>query len=353
MSFLPLLLCSALTALDDDRVGSARQGSLLVCPPVGIDASGALNEGQGQSNIAGGGAEAELLLVHDHPNDIAIRLLVRGSSGQYERFEPLPGDTIRTFDLLDLLAPLNASQGHVVVVACNLQGEPIAHNQLSGSVRFQGFSDTAELPVAAFRAIAGTTGDALPTPEHLSLDGVEYAVPGNRQVLDFYAVGSSPVMGQPVRTQLGVVPLDFDFTARNPEPSSTQLRFEIWNENEVKFSGTTHCFEGMGWVDLADLNGPTNHFRRQFLGTDSGKARLDTIANPSCGDRPAAPALVAWVLNDFGVGTSGRMLRSTGRQPSAFHIPTMSAPEESGVEVDNPDRIGDDSGNKRDSVPAR
>ncbi len=353
MSFLPLLLCSALTTLDDDRVGSARQGSLLVCPPVGVDPTAPPFGGPLQSNFSGDVAQAELVLVHDHPNNIGLRLLVRGSSGQYERFEALPGDTIRTFDLVALLAPLNVSQGHVVVVACNLQGEPIAHNQLSGSVRFQSFSDTAELPVAAFRAIPGTTGEVLPTPEHLSLDGVEYAVPGNRQVLDFYAVGSSPVMGQPVRTQLGVVPLDFDFTGRNSEGSSTQLRFEIWNENEVKFSGTTHCFEGMGWVDLAELNGPTNHFRRQYLGTDSGKARLDTIANNSCGERSAAPALVAWVLNDFGAGTSGRMLRSTGRQPSAFHIPTMSQPEESGAEVDNPDRIGDDSGNKLDSVPGR
>ena len=54
-------------------------------------------------------------------------------------------------------------------------------------------SDTAELPVAAFRAIPGTTGQALPSPEQLSLDGVEYAVPGNRQVLNFYAVGATPI----------------------------------------------------------------------------------------------------------------------------------------------------------------
>ena len=146
-------------------------------------------------------------LAHDHPSDIAIRLLVRGSTGQYERFEALPGDTIRTFDLVGLLAPLNVAEGHVVVVACNLQGEPIAHNQLSGSVRFRSMNDTAELPVAVFRAIPGTTGQALPSPEQLSLDGVEYAVPGNRQVLDFFAVGATPILGRPVRTQLGVVPL--------------------------------------------------------------------------------------------------------------------------------------------------
>ena len=344
MGLLPLILCSALMLLDDDRVGSARQGSLLVCPPVGGGGSGALGDV---------GSEAELVLVHDHPKNVAIRLLVRGSIGQYERFEALPGDTIRTFDLVSLLAPLNVSEGHVVVVACNLQGEPIAHNQLSGSVRYQSMGDTAELPVAAFRALSGTTGQALPSPELLSLDGVEYAVPGNRQVLDFFAVGSKPVLNRPVRTQLGVVPLDFDFSGRNPERSSTQLRFEIWNENEVKFSGTTHCFEGMGWVDLADLNGATNHFRRQFLGTESGKARLDTSANTSCGEPASAPALVAWVLNDFGAGLSGRMLRSTGRQPSNIHIPTFSQPEESGTPVDKGSLLGDSSVKAEIAVPTR
>ena len=350
MSLLPLLLCSALMTLDDDRVGSTRQGSLLVCPPVGGREIG--GGGGGSAPFGDVGCEAELVLVHDHPNDIAIRLLVRGSIGQYERFEVLPGDTIRTFDLMGLLAPLNVAKGHVVLVACNLQGVPIAHNQLSGSVRFRCMGDTAELPVAVFRAIPGTTGQALPSPEHLSLDGVEYALPGNRQVLDFYAVGSSPVLGQPVQTQLGVVPLDFDFTGRNPKRTSTQLRFEIWNENEVKFSGTTHCFEGMGWVDLADLNGPTNHFRRQFLGTESGKARLDTRANTSCGAPTSAPPVVAWVLNDFGAGISGRMLRSTGRQSSTIHIAPVSEPEEYGNTVDRTFSTGDGSVKTRVPVPS-
>ena len=351
MGFLSLLLCSALITLDDDRVGSNRQGSLLVCPPVG---GGDFMVPSGLRNRPiEGGSEAELILVHDHPKDIAIRLLVRGSSGQYERFEALPGDTTRTFDLVGLLAPLNVAEGHVVVVACNLQGEPIAHNQLSGSVRFQSMNDTAELPVAAFRAMTGTTGQPMPSPQQLSLDGVEYAVPGNRQVLDFYAVGSSPVLGRTLRTKLGVVPLDFDFTERAPARSSTQLRFEIWNENEVKFSGTTHCFAGMGWVDLADLNGSTNHFRRQFLGTESGKARLDTNANSSCGEPASAPALVAWVLNDFGAGLSGRMLRSTGRQPSTIHIPAVSKPEESGTAVDKGSFFGDSSVNTGVAVPSR
>ena len=319
MGILPLLLCSALLMFDDDRVGSSRQGSLLVCPPVSTEIHD----------------DVSLLLVHDHPSDVAIRILVRASSGRYERLEPLSGDTARQFDLLDLLAPLGASQGHIFILVCDLEGQPIAHNQISASVRLQSASDVTELPVAVFRALSGSTGEVLPTPEHVSLDGVEYGLPGNRHVLDFFAVGAMPVMGLPVDTKLGVVPLDLDFSDRNTVGTATQLRFEIWNENEVKFSGTSHCFDGMGWVGLEDLNGSTNHFRRLFLGTDSGKARLDTFANTSCAANVTAPALVAWVFSDFGSGQqSGRMLRATGRQSAALHIPVSSAPEESGATVD-------------------
>ena len=90
--------------------------SLLVCPPVGV---GDVVDGIQTNRLE------PTFLVHDHPNDIAIRLLPDHT--KYERFEALPGDTIRTFDLVGMLAPLNVAEGHVVVVACNLQGEPIAH----------------------------------------------------------------------------------------------------------------------------------------------------------------------------------------------------------------------------------
>ena len=106
-------------------------------------------------------------------------------------------------------------------------------------------------------------------------------------------------------------------------------------------------------MDLADLNGTTNHFRRQFLGTESGKARLDTSANTSCGEPTSAPALVAWVLNDFGGGLSGRMLRSTGRQPSTIHIPSGPEPEDSGATVDRAADTGDASVKTLGPVPSR
>ena len=132
----------------------------------------------------------------------------------------------------------------MVVVACNLQGEPIAHNQLSGSVRFRSMSDTAELPVAVFRAIPGTTGQALPSPEQLSLDGVEYAVPGNRQVLDFYAAGATPIPSRrcgPNQWCLWIL-----ISADEYRTPNTQLRFEIWNER----SGSREPPASKAWAGL-------------------------------------------------------------------------------------------------------
>ena len=215
---------------------------------------------------------------------------------------------------------------------------------------FRSMSDTAELPVAAFRAIPGTTGQALPSPEQLSLDGVEYAFLATVRCWTsmrlvprrFWAVRFGPNWGWCLWISIS--------PDRNTERSSTQLRFEIWNENEVKFSGTTHCFEGMGWVDLSDLNGTTNHFRRQFLGTKPGKPGSIPVPTPRVESQ--LRRLVAWVLNDFGPGLSGRMLRSTGRQPSTIHIPTVSQPEESGTAVDRDASAGDGSVKARLLSPA-
>ena len=82
MGILPLLLCSALMTLDDDRVGSTRQGSLLVCPPVGV--GDVVDGSRLQNRPTEVGAETELFLVHDHP-EIAISLLI-GLNGSVRAF---------------------------------------------------------------------------------------------------------------------------------------------------------------------------------------------------------------------------------------------------------------------------
>ena len=116
----------------------------------------------------------------------------------------------------------------------------------------------------------------------------------------------------------------------------------------MKFSGTSHCFEGMGWVDLADLNGTTNHFRASFWEPKVGKPGSTPV--PTARVEPAsAPALVAWVLNDLELR---RMLCSTMptfNHPHPNRLPTRRIGNHCGQRS----LVGDNSVKTEGAVPSR
>jgi len=69
-------------------------------------------------------------------------------------------------------------------------------------------------------------------------------------------------------------------------PVTTKASFSIWNQNEVKFSGTHRCITCWDQTLLRDYDIP-NHFLRDNLQTDKGKARIDGLASQLC-DNPLA-----------------------------------------------------------------
>ncbi len=61
----------------------------------------------------------------------------------------------------------------------------------------------------------------------------------------------------------------------------TKATMWIWNQNEIKFTGLHRCV--VFWDQhLLSLYGIPNHFLRQNLHTDKGKARIDGIASQLC-----------------------------------------------------------------------
>jgi hypothetical protein len=55
---------------------------------------------------------------------------------------------------------------------------------------------------------------------------------------------------------------------------------DVWNMNEVKFSGAYRCVECWSEASLRETN--ANHFQAQFLQTKHGKARIDGLASHYC-----------------------------------------------------------------------
>ncbi len=117
-----------------------------------------------------------------------------------------------------------------------------------------------------------------------------------------------------------------------PRCTETKAKFDIWNENEVKLSGTERCLceWDSQWLGLYN---PPNHFLRTYLTTDKGKARIDGITSPVvCGDDSVDAPLL-------GISTtavyffSGKLEKATkelvgmGRQPGQIiYTPTEIPP---------------------------
>lgn len=84
----------------------------------------------------------------------------------------------------------------------------------------------------------------------------------------------------------------------------TKAKFDIWNENEVRFSGTERCIYSWDQEYLSQYTGLglANHFHRWALQTNKGKARIDGLRSPVvCGNEsiPAPFLGVAARLLDF------------------------------------------------------
>jgi hypothetical protein len=110
----------------------------------------------------------------------------------------------------------------------------------------------------------------------------------------------------------------------NPCPI-TKAKFEIWNMNEVRFSGTERCM--ISWdqryLSVYTPFGIANHFLRQALQTDKGKARIDGVRSPVvCGEESiAAPLLgVAAELLFFGNGVDWAATNLVGAGAEAGRI---------------------------------
>jgi uncharacterized repeat protein (TIGR01451 family) len=86
-------------------------------------------------------------------------------------------------------------------------------------------------------------------------------------------------------------------------PRCTSARVAIWNQNEIRFSGTERCVCEWDSTLLTGYGVIANHFLRTSIQTDRGKARIDGLFNPNCGadtvDSEPLPLL----------GTASRLLR--------------------------------------------
>jgi len=181
-------------------------------------------------------------------------------------------------------------RGFVVAWAVNDDNEEIRFNHLSGAATIIHYSKgtAMEYEPWAFQSVNPNIvhGQQTGTPGTINLDGVEFGAAYDFLLLNFTASGStalsSPGFGTLVGsdTDLTLHPASLD--VRNVgEPVITKAIFDVWNENEQKFSGANQCVTCWNQTLLSDYGFP-NHFTVATLQTEFGKARMDGVAGSQC-----------------------------------------------------------------------
>jgi len=230
------------------------------------------------------------------------------------------------------------ARGYVIAIAADSLHRPVRWNHLTGVATIVNYrsGDAWEYNAYAFQALAGTNnGQVLNDQGVLRLDGQMYDSGFNRLLLEFIASGSTAFSGggQVIThdTDLTLMILDQDLRQDYVGPFITLASFEIWNQNEVSFSGQRYCFTKWNQSLLSSKGG---HFLVQNLQTNRGRARIDGVRSPVvCGPSSGAYSLLglaAKVLRfaNGDVATAGTNLVGVGTESATIRYDLWSEPDE-------------------------
>lgn len=275
-----------------------------------------------------------------------------------------PGDPPGRPNLDPAHAGTRVLRGYVVAWAVDREGREIRWNHLSGSVTVVDYESVSAWSYApwtfhshsvphgmqpsnclAVNKESGQCVDGGVLPGRLDLDGHEYDACPDKLLFEFWAAGSEvpgpPDQGQGVEisTSLLLFPCEIDLRQDGIGPVTTKARFDIWNQNEVHFSGTERCITcwDLTLMESYTTFGVANHFHADMLQTDRGKARVQGLASQVCdtGDRVTRQtALLGMVLKslhfDLSKGKSSVPMGIQGYEAGSISYDVIEPPDEKG-----------------------
>lgn len=189
-------------------------------------------------------------------------------------------------------------RGFIAAWAVGDDGEPIRWNHLAGGLVTVNYAKSfawEASPIAA-QVVDPTVahGTSVGTPGTVKMDGLSYSQLPSLLMLEFRAEGSTAYSGPATivagRTDLTLMPMDADLRSGGDGPVTTKVHADVWNENEVKLSGSYRCITCWDQA-LLGAYGVPNHFMLWSLQTDAGKARIDGIQSALCPGSAATPLL--------------------------------------------------------------
>ena len=335
------LLAATASASNPNRVSASKKGSLLIMSKVEIkwDVSGRVTQDTfiDLTNDFPGDVTVQLYFINGdmpldavevgsppvmieraHPgwNNVDCEIKLTGNQPTY--WSALTGSnsgdspSCQSFTVLDPGSPpgrpdLDGApgdrvlRGYILAWAVGLNNEDpprfeeIRWNHLKADVVLVNYKNTAawEYNAWSFQALGVPHGElTIGESGHLDLDGGEYDYAFNKLLLDFYATGSTALSSDDttvqVDTDLTLHPVSVDLRQDTCGPVHVKADFDIWNQNEVRFSGTQRCIWCWDQTLLSKYTVIANHFMRANLQTDKGKARIDGVQSTVCEANPGA-----------------------------------------------------------------
>jgi hypothetical protein len=87
-------------------------------------------------------------------------------------------------------------------------------------------------------------------------------------------------------------------------PVFTKLQFDVWNEEEVKFTGAFECADSWHETFFDDVDSAPQNFLRDNLGTDAARYRIQGVKSTQCEDARATPPRVTQAVGVLAIQAS-------------------------------------------------
>jgi hypothetical protein len=280
-----------------------QKGSLLIWPLVSI----AYDEPEGYTEPQ----ETYITIANDYYTEVWVKCYWVDKEQQIQdfmfRLTPNQPVYFRASDGEGTVSvpPFNGPAGELKCWAVNAVGDSqIAFNHLYGSAMVINSYEAPALTAFQYNAWSFTArgvaqGAAVGTGGNLQLTGLNGGYDACPQYLveNFIAYQESPSEFEPV---LALVPCKQDLR-QDRVPTCTKAKFDVWNENETKYTGAYRCikcwFEGE--LNEIDVPGPPNGYgfgRDKFsfagLHTWLARFRVTGVASSVCVNKFKTPDTV-------------------------------------------------------------
>ena len=160
-------------------------------------------------------------------------------------------------------------------------------NHLSGSATvYDPARQTAyEYSAYAFFVQSGLDLAPVGTPGTLYLNSVDYDSCPLYQIGQLSPEGTvggaAAAMFTVIRNRLAITGCTLELN-QDWLPIATKLQFDVWNADEVKFTGAFECADSWHETLLSDVDAAPANFARVNLGTDTARFRVQGVKSTQC-----------------------------------------------------------------------